>query len=282
MSSNMNAPQGSQPFGGYIERGPELPQSYGVTRLVILPRDPRWIHCYWEIASYTWQEIERTVGGAARSSGRPVIRFFTSDESKFFDVPVHIDARNWYIQMPEGGGFWVAEIGLVLPDGRFVRLARSNQIKMPSGQVSNVLDEKWGIVKAEWERLFQLSGGGKLGAGSLEITKMLAQRWEFLKSISSWPGSAGISSLARPAAPGIKGFWLRADCELIVYGATEADAKVTVQGQPIALNPDGTFSLRFALPDGTLNIPIEATSADGDFNKGIAFTVSRSTDKSRL
>jgi len=33
-------------------------------------------------------------------------------------------------------------------------------------------------------------------------------------------------------------FWLWVDCELIVYGATEPDAKVTVQGRPIALRHD--------------------------------------------
>ena len=50
--------------------------------------------------------------------------------------------------------------------------------------------------------------------------------------------------------------------ELIVYGATEPDAKVTVQGQPITLRPDGTFSLRYALPDGKQVIPVEGTSSD--------------------
>jgi len=51
--------------------------------------------------------------------------------------------------------------------------------------------------------------------------------------------------------------------ELIVYGATEPDAKVTVQGREIKLNKDGTFSLRFALPDGKQIIPVRAESNDG-------------------
>jgi hypothetical protein len=50
---------------------------------------------------------------------------------------------------------------------------------------------------------------------------------------------------------------------MMAYGATEPDARLTVQGEPVALRPDGTFSLHFALPDGTQVIPVRAESADG-------------------
>jgi hypothetical protein len=49
---------------------------------------------------------------------------------------------------------------------------------------------------------------------------------------------------------------------LIIYGATEPDAKVTIGGRAIQLRPDGTFSFRFALPDGVYSLPVAATSAD--------------------
>jgi hypothetical protein len=63
--------------------------------------------------------------------------------------------------------------------------------------------------------------------------------------------------------------------------ATEPDARVTFQGRPIPLNPDGTFSFRFALPDGKQNFPIHATNADGDLSRSIEFVVSRETRKGR-
>ncbi len=272
---------------GYADRGPDLPKDYGVTRLAILPRDPQWMHAYWEVAPYTWDEAERNFGQDVRS-GRAVLRLYSTNPTtkKAFDIPVHLDARNWYIFSPHRGGKWYGELGLLLPDGRFVLLAISNEIQLPVGQVSELMDEKWGILKAEWERLYQLSGGGRLGAGSLDVAKMLAQRWELLRQVSSWFGPPGASwsglptsaSWARPRES-FKDFWLQADCELIVYGATEPDARVKLQGQDIALNPDGTFSFRFALPDGQLDIPIEATNRDGDMTKSVAFTVTRATKK---
>jgi hypothetical protein len=77
-------------------------------------------------------------------------------------------------------------------------------------------------------------------------------------------------------------FWLWVDCELIVYGATEPDAKVTVQGRPIALRQDGTFTLRFALPDGKQVIPVKAVSADDIEERTITPIVSRETKTSNL
>jgi hypothetical protein len=74
-----------------------------------------------------------------------------------------------------------------------------------------------------------------------------------------------------------KKFWLAVNTELIVYGATEPDARVLVQGKEISLRPDGTFSLRFALPDGKQTIPVEATSGDGDEKRTITPVVNRET-----
>ena len=61
-----------------------------------------------------------------------------------------------------------------------------------------------------------------------------------------------------------KGFWFNVNAELIIYGATEPDAKVTLGGHEIKLRPDGSFSYRFALPDGNYDLPAVAVSADGD------------------
>jgi len=75
-------------------------------------------------------------------------------------------------------------------------------------------------------------------------------------------------------------FWLKVDCELIVYGATEPDAKVTVQDRAIKLRPDGTFTLRFALPDGKQFIPVKAVSSDDIEERTITPIVSRETKSS--
>ncbi len=76
-------------------------------------------------------------------------------------------------------------------------------------------------------------------------------------------------------------FWLVADAELIVYGATEPDATVTIGGRPVKLNPDGTFRFHMAFPDGNIDYPIFAVAADGEQNREIHITFDRSTLKRR-
>jgi hypothetical protein len=98
--------------------------------------------------------------------------------------------------------------------------------------------------------------------------------------ILSSPGMTSMGSPVKKPLGKERKFWLVVDCELIVYGATEPDAAVTVQGKPIRLRPDGTFTLRYALPDGKQVIPVQAVSSDEIEIRTIAPTVSRQTHSS--
>jgi hypothetical protein len=107
--------------------------------------------------------------------------------------------------------------------------------------------------------------------GSLEITELIRRR--LAHDVTSPVTAFGVSSpgiSSSPTSPfgGVgaeksKGFWFNVNAELIIYGATEPDAKVTLGGHEIKLRSDGTFSFRFALPDGKYDLPAVAVSADG-------------------
>jgi len=91
--------------------------------------------------------------------------------------------------------------------------------------------------------------------------------------------SGAVSSIASPVMKREKAkeFWLMVNTELILYGQTEPDAKLTVGDQPVNLKPDGSFSLRFFLPDGKHIIPVVATSSDGEQVRNITPIVSKET-----
>jgi hypothetical protein len=86
---------------------------------------------------------------------------------------------------------------------------------------------------------------------------------------------AGFSASAPPIRP--RKFWLIADAELIVYGATEPDATVTIGGKPIKLNPDGTFRFQMSFQDGNIDFPIMAVASDGEQTRSIHMTFDRET-----
>jgi len=64
---------------------------------------------------------------------------------------------------------------------------------------------------------------------------------------------------------------------LIVYGATEPNANVTIGGQSVELRPDGSFSIRVALPEGSFELPVTAHSIHGEFRQA-EFQFSRRTE----
>jgi uncharacterized protein len=115
--------------------------------------------------------------------------------------------------------------------------------------------------------------------GSLEITELI--RRKLAHEISSLGASQfGISSISSPFG-GIgqqRGFWFNVNAELIIYGATEPTAKVTLGGHEIKLRPDGSFSYRFALPDGKYDLPAVAVSPDNTEARAADLKFSRATE----
>jgi hypothetical protein len=126
--------------------------------------------------------------------------------------------------------------------------------------------------------------------GSLEITELIRRRLQ--QEISSMGASqfavptspaGGISSFSSVSSPfgaqeRRKGFWFIVNAELIIYGATEPDATVTIGGRVIKLRPDGTFSYRFALPDGEYELPAVAVSSDKTDGRAAELKFGRSTE----
>ena len=115
--------------------------------------------------------------------------------------------------------------------------------------------------------------------GSLEITELIRRR--LAHEVSSFGVSSfGVSSLSSPfgGAEESKGFWFNVNAELIIYGATEPGAKVTLGGHEIKLRPDGSFSYRFSLPDGKYDLPAVAVSADGTDGRAANLKFSRETE----
>ncbi len=75
-----------------------------------------------------------------------------------------------------------------------------------------------------------------------------------------------------------KSFFLNVNAEVIIYGATEPNATVTIGGRPVALRPDGSFTYRFALPDGQYELPVVAVSADQTDGRAAELKFCRATE----
>ena len=106
---------------------------------------------------------------------------------------------------------------------------------------------------AELERILGGDLFRRIQMGSFEITEWLRRRLqeELSSGMFSAFSPAGSSWSGAPQ----KGFWFAVNAELIIYGATEPTAKVTVDGKPVKLRSDGTFSFQYSFPDGQYKLP---------------------------
>ena len=127
------------------ERDLRQSQEYGETRLAIMPLDPEHLFAYWEIAPATWESAEKRFGDGLRTSGRILLRLYSYlvGTTRIKDVDIRIAAGDWNVSCPRWGGCWLAVLGALLSNGRFVQLATSNEIRLPVGQVSDVLNSSW-------------------------------------------------------------------------------------------------------------------------------------------
>lgn len=260
----------------------ELPKIYGETKIMLLPRDPFWAFAYWEISEKTKKEFEEKLKVAQlnlRVYDVTGIDFDGTNANSYFDIQVSELADNWYINLPQMNRSWCVDLGLKYPDGSFEMITRSNIVHAPRYGVSPITDEQWAMLQKDFERLLEISGISQIGKGSFDVAKLMRERWEEIVSISS----LAVASPVRVAIPQIeveipkREFFLQAETDVVVYGKTEPDASLSIAGKDVGINPDGSFSVRFSLKEGEIEIPIEAENKNKTQKRKLNFKIIRKT-----
>jgi uncharacterized protein len=189
---------------------------------------------------------------------------------------------------------WIEDIFITVPweeelaGKTFVELVPPSHKAAEAGTASETNEQT-----AIYDRIFGMGESME----SLRIAGSLygSMQQSPLESISSFvfPSGAGMWSLPTTSGVNMSGvgmsgvgmdvgerqrqFWLIADAELIVYGATEPDATVSIGGRQIKLNPDGTFRFQMSFQDGNIDYPIIAVAKDGEQQRSVHMTFDRST-----
>lgn len=269
----------------------DVPSGYGKTESYLLPKDPAWMFLFWEITQGTFDYLKSQYGEETLKNSRTIIRlhdvtdvamFDGTNGIAFYDMPVIFEARSWYINVPKTGRSYIADLGYLTADGRFILVSRSNLAGVPPGQVSNLIDDKWMIVEGDFQKLLKLSGADYIGRGSSELMQVVGQRWKLTEltpsgAPSSWSSFALHLDKVQPEED--EDIWLEADCEIIIYGSASKNAIVSINGKDIQLK-DGKFSIRQHLPAGSVvDLPIRARNAKGDKTRQLTIKALREQGK---
>jgi hypothetical protein len=285
--------------------GEELPASYGTGKLLLAARDPHWLYTHWDL---TPQQQRRY--NALSADHHLIVRIYSGPvtERPVTEVHVHPESRHWFVHVAGAETQYVAQLGYYRPDHDWVAVATSAPAATLADAASTDQEVRFATIPAQ-ARLTRLaalawqatpSGLSPLAAAReralAELVALHAGRQEAMSSAEAGEfarpigqdisgaqagplgGEAGIPSspMAAPEQPPA-GFWFNVNAELVIYGATEPGASVTLGGRTLELRPDGTFSCRFALPDGQHSITASAMSAQGDLRQA-ELQFSRRTD----
>jgi uncharacterized protein len=250
-------------------------------RLVLMVRGPFWLQACWELSAQSIQRAQVAMGQDWHTA-RPVLRLFhitnaaasSSSERVLRDIMIHGGVKNWYIDVKEAPQTYRVEIGYLSGKGRFYSLARSNSVTTPSATAGDSLDAHWGDIARDCDKIYAMSGGYSVEGNSNELQELFEER---LRRPMGPPTANRYGNGADGFLPRDKGFRFDIDAEIVVHGSTQNGAHVTMQGEPIKVHADGSFHVRFDLPNRRQVIPIVACTKDGIEQRTVVLAVERNT-----
>ena len=134
-----------QDFGDAGESG-DLPESYGTKRLLLAARDPRWLYAHWDLNREQLKEYN------SLSMDRHLILRVYKDEIRgqpISEVHVHPESRNWFINVPQGGTKYMAQLGYYRSQNQWVTVSTSAATLSPPDEMSSDVSVWFETLPAE-------------------------------------------------------------------------------------------------------------------------------------
>lgn len=285
---------------------PVLPNVPTPSWVALQPQDHQWALVRWHIAE---QDRERALAAGGQELALRLTDVTGSENGQALphalqQVVVAAGSREWHLPVPLGDRDYRVELGWRTAEGGWFSLVFSSVVRMPA-QVDEVVVPVLPFTLAEpdetpsWsstplaapglhERLYQQASASRvrLGVGSEAFQEqgehgLLGAGGQLSGAgVGQWASGREASGAGIPARE--RSFWLVADAELIVYGATDPAATLSVGDRVVPLEQDGTFHFHATFPDGDQNYPIRALAADGEQRRSITLDFRRTTPHARV
>jgi len=283
------------------QKSPEIPTTVDTkTNLVFLPRDPDWAYVFWQISDVD-REKAKSLG-----ANKLCLRLFDVTGSKdgefnqgtLREIAVDSYSTEWYLPIPVPDRDYKVELGYRY-GFKWMSLAFSAAGHVPNSQPSEQILDKFvpfnlesssdtnlaitnsdeSMINGLHERLYQAATTYSRSSrvGSEEFMENI--RKDNPNPLQNDSGAGIWSSGLNDSGVGItnRSFWLVADAELIVYGATDPSATLTIGEEKVPLASDGTFRLQVPFRDGSQNYEIKAIDSTGKQDRSITMRFDRNT-----
>jgi hypothetical protein len=278
--------------------------------VALMPQDHQWAIARWSI---TPRDRDRALAAGGQELALRLTEVTGSHNGQGLphalqQVVVSAGAEEWHLPVPVGDRDYRVELGYRTADGGWYALVVSSVVRMPAeadvrvdplapftlavSEQSPVWSSTPGAPGLH-ERLYQQATASRrrLGLGSEGFQEHgaagLAGAGGQLSGAGGQLSGAGVWASGREASgAGLtarqRSFWLVADAELLVYGATDPAATLRVGDREVPLGEDGTFSFHASFPDGEQHYPIRALAADGEQHRSITLDFARTTPHAKV
>ena len=269
------------------------------TKIVFLPRDPDWAYVFWQISESDREKAQ------ALGASKLCLRLYDAsgfdggnlNQGTLREIAVDSYSTEWYLPIPLADRDYKVELGYKY-GFKWMSLAFSSVSHVPGSHPSEQILDKFvpfnldstsemiqdvsnaqeNEVNGIHERLYQAATSFPVRrkVGSEEFMENMNSSTENLTDSGAGKWSSGLNESGSGLVQN-RSFWLVADAELIVYGATDPSAKLTIGGEEVPLAADGTFRIQVPFRDGTQKYEIKAIDSSGKKDKSISMNFDRIT-----
>ena len=286
------------------------------TQLQFTAQGPQWGFASWQLGEADRRGLDQS-GATALSLRIADVTGLSGDVATPHaqqEVSVDRSASQWGMALPLADRDYRVDLGYHSPSG-WVLLARSAVVTIPGlGDGLSVpppfaaFDQpgsatapgSWQAPASAGQAPFEALGAGLheqlYQTATLRMRQMGrgSETFHELDLLEGAAGAHGTHGGLSDSGPGLwasgrndsgiggvrarqRSFWLVADAELIVYGATEPSATLKIGEEVVPLSADGTFRVQVPFRDGQQLYPIEATAIDGEQKRNIVLRFERTT-----
>lgn len=245
-------------------------------RLVLSVCDPFWLRACWEATPRRVERI-RSAMGQSWHTADPTLRLYRVDREPHgatrrefvADFPVRGGVNSCYVPVDDPPQSFAVELGYLARDKRFFTLISSAVVETPQRYVHDAFGrpEERGLG-------FPTNFDAFVPQRRAPRPPRFSPPPEPTFSPGALNGSERRDADAFRSSSDLR---VAVDCELVVKVQATPGARVRVKEETIRLKEDGTFSIRYRLPERRHVFPVVATSPDGSETRTIVLAVDRNT-----
>ena len=272
-------------------RQPVMPQREKTDRIVLIVCDPHWLRACWETSDALLERVRAAMGRHWHTAD-PILRVYrveretngsTIRREMVADVVVQLELNNWYVQVDDPPQHFMVELGYRARDGQFFTLVSSNIVTTPQRYIHDAFSRPVFNPVSPGFDPNPYRNGDRIGRSRVEgdlptplRRRSLGANLEIVQPTSDQNGRVG-ARLSEEFTPYEDKLQLDVDAEVVIRGKVSEGASVKVKEEPILVNSEGAFSVRFSLPERRHVYPVVATSGDGVETHTIIIAIDRNT-----